>query len=257
MSIKIQKPTFDKISKIIQNLDAQTGLFLLKELSRKKTIIEKILTYNIPSHIFQLIFFFVSTLIITNCKLVNLIVGVSFFVFLVMTLLPLKKFYHEKKLLENILKWCESLYDTKKKFHAEVQGIAETHLKIIERRSLLILKVMPIWFYSDCLIITFGFAIAGYFLPENICPKFSLPLPLFLPFKHQETWTSFVITIFAQALLSIQISSLALFVFELFFCVAIHIFGVLDIIYDTVKKVKHEMLRNLKEFDEEESQSST
>lgn len=240
------KPNFDRVWSLLQQMDSLAGVFLFRDSSSKpKSKLEKLLSLILPAQAILSIFIFTSTLIVTKFALINIIICVSFAMPFLMCDATLVKFYTNKKTLKNLIDWCRSLYDVEKKFSLLVREIAETHLETIERRAFKIVRLLQITFYFNACLASIGFVIIGHFLPENIFPKFSVPLPFYLPFNDQRTWLAFITTVVTQTFFAIIVTTLGIFIFGVLFCIAIHILGFLDIILGVIQKMKREMQTNV------------
>lgn len=248
MSKKQKKTNFNKIRELIERIDATTGIFFLKDPCEKISIKEKLLMATFPILVFNEGFLFVSTLLVTNFSLISVIFTSSLFLTFLLLFGTLAKFTCNKSVLKELLNWCESLYDVPVKFNKLVHKPAEARLISIGRMSLNTMRVTRFTLLFNSSMITIGFAIIGIFLPESIYPKFSPPIPFFLPFTNQQTWTAFISTVLVIFHMATHISIMSGFVLAFFYCISIHILGFLDIILDVIGKIKEDMLINLRAF---------
>lgn len=253
---KGKKITFTNILKLIKQFDTALGIFLYKPPDEKKTSKEKCLSMTLSTFLTMITVLVVSTLIVTKFALINFIFSCSVFSIAGSLCVFVAKINRNKTILKDLLDWCEGLYNLEKSFVEVVQQTAATHLIAVEKRTSKLLKWLRIVMYVDVLFITFGLAFIGLFLSEDIHPKFGLPIPFYLPFKKQESWLAFITTIFWIVKCAIDTATIIVFVFGMFFCIALHILGFLDIIKDIVEKMKEELKMNQTEIDEDE-QSST
>lgn len=193
-----KKLSFTKIWKFIQQFDASIGVFLFKDQTKIKNMKEKLLSLSIPVNTGIFLVFFFSTLIITKFNIINIIFCCSGFVTLLSICVAIKYLILNKDTLIELFQWYESLYDVEKKFHKEVQKIAGRYLESLERKAVKFFKWMRILVYMNAICCTAAFGIISFFLPDNVAPKFTVPIPFYLPFKNQNTWICFVSTVLAQ-----------------------------------------------------------
>lgn len=71
------KVSFIKIRKLIEQMDAVAGMFLLKDPSMKKTIKEQLFLLAVPLNIITYLFMMISTMVITNFDLLSVIFSLS------------------------------------------------------------------------------------------------------------------------------------------------------------------------------------
>lgn len=249
---KKKKVSFDKVWEVIQQTDIAVGLFLFKDTSIKLSRKEKFLAKVVPANATIITILVVSTLIITNFKLINVIFCVSHLTPFVSVYIIILKLKWNKNTLKDLVKWCENLYDVDKKYHELIREIAEKHVVLMERRTLKMLKWLKTTLYVEAFGVILGYALVGQLLPEKIYPKYSLPLPYYLPFKDQETYTAFITTLVVQLVLSILSVPIGTYVFGVFYTLVIHILGTLDIIQEFVEKKKVDMVLSLKPSEEEQ-----
>lgn len=134
-----------------------------------------------------------------------------------------------------MVNWCRDMYDVERKYHRKVQSIADKHVRKCHKFARFIIKAYRLFLYCDAFAITIGFAIFGIFLPESIYPKFSFPLPFYLPFKNQETYLCYCLTLLAQFKTTVDVASLGIFVYAMLYCLSIHHLSFLDIIKESVE----------------------
>lgn len=183
-------------------MDTALGIFLFKDPSCKMTLKDKCLSLTFSAYLLLFILLTVPTLIITNFKMIHVIFCVSLLTLMLLWCFTIKTFMWNKSVLQDLFEWCESLYDVKKKFHDLIKETAEIQLVVMEKRSLKMIYSLRTFIYVDAFIVTIGFAFIGtIFLPENIYPKYSTPLPYFLPFTNQDTWIAFGTNLIAQTVL--------------------------------------------------------
>lgn len=255
--VKKKKASFDKVWKSIQQADINSGFFLLQNLPKKKTLKEKFFQLTLPTHVFFVVVFIASTLVVTKFKLFNIIICLSLFSSFLCLYCALAKLTWNKNTFRDLLSWCEGLYDVEKKIPAMVQEIAEKHLVAIENRSLKMQKWLKFILYVDLISISVGVNLISLLLPDNIYPKFSLAIPVYLPFEEQHSWLAFGTTVLAQTIVSIQTATLAIFLFNTLFCVVIHIFGIFDIIEEFLGQIKKEMLTTITVANDTEPKASS
>lgn len=256
MSPTKNKVNFTKIRELIHQMDTIAGLLLFRNLSRKSDGKEKFIKATLPAQVVVDIFMCVSTLIVSNFNLISIIFVSSVSMTYCFLFVTLKKFIVNKTVLRGLVKWCESLYDVQEKFNKATHKTVETHLVSIEKLSFRMMKAQQLIIYINSFNITCGFALIGQILPENIYPKFSLPVPIYLPFKNQNTWTAFLSTVLAQTIMANHISIMSTYVLGVFYCTVIHVLGFLDIVQELVAKMNGEMRSKLKSFDDEVQSTS-
>ncbi|XP_063704242.1 uncharacterized protein LOC134833740 [Culicoides brevitarsis] len=89
---------------------------------------------------------------------------------------------------------------------------------------------------------TAGFTLITAFFPGKIVPKYTLPIPLLLPFEDQHEPVAFWTTAALQTLMIGCGGSLLIYFLGHFLCLILHIFAFLDLIKDST----HEMKQDLK-----------
>lgn len=229
-----EKVNFERIWKILKGLDAAIGVFAFKD-SAQRTILENLLKLTVPRHVFLWSFLVVSTLILTDFQLISVILtgSTSTVMLACYTVIIISK----KTTFKKVIKWCEKLYDVEEKYHKVVQKSAETHLISIETRVTKILKWLRIVLYIDAVGFTFGFAIIGYFLPDIIYPKFSLPVPFYMPFEKQDTWLTFMTTVVVQTIVAVDTATMAIYLWGVGLCGLIHILGYLELVQEMADQI--------------------
>lgn len=229
------KLSFESIRKQIHQFETIAGIFLFRnKKSSKLTTKEKLLTFTLPLFFGIFAFLIVTTLIVTQFRLVNVIICCAAIVDVVTLQVGILCITFNKGPLIDILKWCESLYDVEQKFSQRIQKEAKTQMMALETRTVKILKWLRILTYLDAVCCSLGFAMVELCLPERILPKYSLPLPYYLPFREQKSWIAFVTTIAVQTKLLVDCATLTIYVFGIFFCIALHILAFLNIIKDII-----------------------
>ncbi|XP_063706381.1 uncharacterized protein LOC134835433 [Culicoides brevitarsis] len=243
-----EKISFDAIWKRLKFMDAAVGLFLFRDPSEKVSPWLKFLTRVQLRHAILVPLVLISTVVITKFALINIIFCFS----LVTLLLPLHctliSCESKQKNLRRLFKWCASLYDVKRSFREQIREIAATHLASLEKRASFALKWLTIILYIDNAGYSLGFAIIGICLPDDIYPKFKLPVPFYFPFSVWENWPAFLLTIFGQFIIAFDGASITIYAFGLYFCTCFHVLCYLDIILASVRQLRKEMLANLEGF---------
>ncbi|XP_063709119.1 uncharacterized protein LOC134837665 [Culicoides brevitarsis] len=237
-----KKVNFSKIRKILVQGDTAIGSFILRDTTKKKTFIEKLLTFVLPSYIIIAVIFIVTTVLVNNFELMYAIISISTLLSVFGLTITIRKFHQNKLLLRSLFKWCENLYDVKTHFHETLQGTAKQHLNKIEEKTYKTLKWLRMILYFDATAVSLGYAIIGCFLPDHIYPKYSAPLPFYLPFTHQNTPLSCIVTLTMQFIVSIQAATATFYIFSAFFCIVNHVLGLFDIIISSIKLLKIEIL---------------
>lgn len=130
-----EKTSFETIWKYIKFMDTVIGLFLFQDPSKKRTVLEKFLSFTLIRQAIPVTILIVSTLIVFNFKLISVIFVASLMTFEMAWYFTLGTMILKKEVLKDVLKWCEGLYDVEKRFHKVVQKAAEIHLISMERRT--------------------------------------------------------------------------------------------------------------------------
>lgn len=146
-----------------------------------------------------------------------------------------------KKQMNDLFEWCEKMYVIRRTFHPKVQVIAEEKVRWMHRWSSKMLQFYVNSFIFNILFMTIGITTIGWMLPDTIYPKFTLPLPYFLPFENQESWTVFIVTFIMQIVLSIVIACMTVGALGIVFAAAIFIVNFLEIIDSSIKMMHNEL----------------
>lgn len=230
--------SFQDIYKLIQEQDIQNGVFILTEF---KPTLRNICTraFLIIGIILELCFtysaFVGKDLLLIILQSIALTMYISLFTYF--TLLHMKK-EHTQQMFD----FCHEIYDLEKNFHVKVRESAKKHANIAYIRSRFLIKWTVILFYSDALFMTIGVALIGHFLPDNIYPKYSLPLPYSLSFfENQETPLAFYFTVFAQCICVFQVVIAGALLASTLFAVVFHLFAYMDIINEIIGMMGQEM----------------
>ena len=86
------------------------------------------------------------------------------------------------------------------------------------------------------------FAIIGLFLPEEIYPKYTTPLPFCLPIKNRDNWIVYSVTLFIQIISNFTTGIHFIYSFCIFITISFHIMGYLDIILEVIEEIKSYLL---------------
>lgn len=254
-----QQVNFRKIRAIIEKLEASVGLYLLKDSPVEKTFKERIRSYIVSTQIFFVSLLLLTTVIITDFELISIILCISMVLSQINLHSCIIQCKRKKHVIRNIFRWCEDLYDVQRKFPESLHRTCELRLRITEKRTLLVIKWMGVLFSVDAIAATVGYAFVGLFLPESIYPKYSAPLPYYLPFKQQNTIWSFIITVSVQTFVCFYSLLFISFLYSIFFCILIHILEYMNIIHEFIKNVKKDLKRDINQLalEDEQPTSST
>lgn len=244
----MEKPTFNNIWKFLKRIDAFAGVFLFKDPSEKKTLLEKYLSYTMKKQAILITVFFISTLYVTNFKLISIVFCASVLTFMASWYISMTTMIYRKKTFLHLIKWCEELYDIERKYHPKIQDIAVKNVVAMEKFCMKLLISLALILYIENVGYSLGFGIICIFLPENLHKKYDPPIPFYLPFKRQDTWLAFGITVFAELMICIDGATFTLYVAGPFFCIWLHIFGYLKTIVDAAQQMKGEMLSKVRFF---------
>lgn len=236
------KEKFKDLFELIRELEITIGVRLYKENRvESRNWKEKLLTLTIPSHIFCVIIFSLSTPYVLHYSLISLIITASTLTLCCSNLLGTTLMCTKGDKSRALVNWCRDMYDIKRNYHQKVQSIADKHIRTCHKYARWIIKGYRLFLYADAFAITLGFAIVGIFLPESIYPKFSFPLPFYLPFKNQETYLCYCLTLLFQFKTTVDVASLGIFVYAMLYVLAIHHFSYLDIVKEAVELMQHEI----------------
>lgn len=239
--VKNSTNNFESIQKTLQTLDFFAGSLALQE-NKKKTwkewapvvflIAEYVLLYvfaygTIMQH--QLVLYIVEVLLkmIFNCAYITLLI-----------------LNCNKTKVMKLIDWCKKMYDPENyslMFGESTYKIAKKHIYKAYKRTTLMLKWSPIIIHANTAIATLGVGVIALFLPETIHKRYNLPVPFYLPFKNQETWLHYGITVVAQCGSGISLSAVVTLDFGVFMCVVLHIFSYLDTVHSIVGVIKQEL----------------
>uniref|UniRef100_A0A336K2X1 CSON012288 protein n=1 Tax=Culicoides sonorensis TaxID=179676 RepID=A0A336K2X1_CULSO len=120
--------SFTEVLRLIHEIDCDMGIFLFKDSEKQQTKKEKFkeafqrLLW--PRHALTLTIFVCSTLIIRNFELVSIILSFSFSATIIELYIAMTKMINSKDLHNDMLRWCEKLYDVKHTFDPKIQEIA-------------------------------------------------------------------------------------------------------------------------------------
>lgn len=239
---------FDNIWQRMKFIDFAVGLFLFKDPVEKISPFFKFLAQTQARHAILLPLFITSTLVITNFELISVIFVASLITLMMPLHFTLLNCTMKKEKLKELFKWCGDQYDVQNYFHPRVQKIADAQMLATERFTVTTLKWLRILLYVDNIGYSLGFPIIGYFLPEHIYPKFSPPVPFYLPFSNQQTWMAFISNILFITILCIDAATITIYCLFIFVCSSIQIIGYLDIVLATVKKMRVDLMAKVKRF---------
>lgn len=238
------KEKFKDIFELIRQLETIIGICLYKQdRSEKKTWKEILFILTIPSHICFVILFAFSTPYVLNYSLISIIITGSTLTLCCQNLLGTSLMYKKGDKSRALVNWCRDMYGIEQKYHPKIYHIADKHVRKCHKYAKLIIKVYRLFLYLDAFAITLGFAIVGIFLPESIYPKFSFPLPFYLPFKNQETYLCYCLTLVMQFKTTVDVASLGIFVYAMMYALSIHHVIYLDIIKESVELFQHDIER--------------
>lgn len=216
---------------------------------------EKVFKLVQPLHFALIIILTVSTIFLTKFSIIYLILSE----FIIHTSLSISFALYimskHRNLLMELIDWCRQLDGKRDIFHKILGDSGIYYIDDIRKKCFKVLKILRFFIISGGVSCGTLSVVVGYFLPENIHSKFTLPIPLYLPFKNQKTWLAFGTTVFLQTLTALLISALTTMIFEVFYCIIVHILGVLDIIKEIVGKMKNVM--KIKAFRIEQQENST
>lgn len=252
MFVAKNKVTFKRIGELIQQFDTVIGLFLFKEPTGSKTRIEQFYSLTLPGHALAIVVLMVSTLFVTNFSLISIIYTSATSMIAAMMQFIVRKMIRNKNNFKDMLVWCEDLYDMEKNFPETVLKAAEIHLRAVERRTCKAIKLIRAIIYVAAVMDTIGFAIVQVLLPDEMFPKFSLPMLFYLPFKEQNSYLAWITTVLVQLKVCIDAAAMITYIFGIFFCIVLHVLGYLDIVKETVEHLKQDLLVNIKGFDEDQ-----
>lgn len=239
---------FKDVFHLIRQLETTIGVCLYKEdRSEGRTWKEKLFVLTIPSHICFVILFAFSTPYVLNYSLISIIITGSTLALCCQNLLGTSLMYTKGDQSRALVNWCRSMYGIEQKYHPRIQVLADKHVRKCHKYAKLIIKVYRLFLYLDAFAITLGFAIVGIFLPESIYPKFSFPLPFLLPFKNQETYLCYCLTLLTQFKTTVDVASLGIFVYVMMYVLSIHHVIYLDIIKESVGVFQRDVERNYAE----------
>lgn len=231
---------FTKFWKLLKQIDYFAGLFLLEQ-PEKPTWCEKFLSCSLVFAELNILILTISTIFLSDFSLISIILGASVGTAGTVICYVVWTLKRNKSKLNKFLDWCSNLYDVQTKFHPAVRDLASSHLEIVQKRALKIIKFAIVCFYAGSSGVTVGFAFVGIFLPENIYPKYSLPLPFVYPFSTHKTPLTFFVGLLGQMKLSMDFTPLILFLFAEFYCIIMHILTVLDIVKASIRLMKEKM----------------
>lgn len=153
----------------------------------------------------------------------------------------------KREKIGEIFDWCVRMYSAKKTFHSKVQEVAHEKLLNMHQLGRKLLKVFLWSFHFNVFCMVIGITMIGFFLPDNIYPKLSLPLPYFLPFKQQNSWPVYMISLVVQINYSIVSGSQTIVGLAIIYIISLYIVIYLEIIYRSIGLMKTELEQLLTE----------
>lgn len=111
--------------------------------------------------------------------------------------------------------------------------------------------------YVTFMWVSLGLAlVVRLLLPDDIYPKYSLPIPMYLPFQQQRSLIAFSSNLVGQTILCIQAAGLGIYGFGILFCIVVHIFGFLGIVEEFIGKIRKEIVTKSVVTDQAEPSTS-
>ena len=245
-----EKPleNFEKILGFMKIVDKASGLFQFRENNHlSKT--DRFLQVFCPLFVIEILVFAISSPFVCRYQKATIIVltisnlQTCFACFYIRY-----KLSHDHHLFKKLLKWCQKVDDISKNFHPVLHDFAFKKFNQVTKNSYNFTKGIVIGFTADAFCVTILFAIVGTLLPESIHPKFSPPLPYYLPFKNQESWFTFITTVLFQFKCSYMVGVLAAYSMSILVTTSMHIFGYLDVIVHSLGMLKTQLTEREKNF---------
>lgn len=223
---------------LIKENDRLAGLFLLSPMKTRK---DKILQLTTFASVVIIITFATSTMILTNFSLLSIILSGGVVSVLINTIYAVLSIFWNKPEITKMLDWCQKLYEVDQYRHPKLLTAAIFRTDKTCKVTLKLLKWTRIIICSEAFMITIGFAIIGQFLPDNIYPKYSPPLPYYLPFKNQNTYFACFVTTLLQFIFAYSMGIVTVAYLGLFYTIILHFITSFKIILDAINIMGDEM----------------
>lgn len=229
---------FEQILILIKNLDSFAGNFVFRRKKKEKKRWIQIFGVKLPIFLTNISIQIITTLILSKFNLISIIISSACSSAAIALLYNILKLKIKNSEVHHFINWCESLHNIEKKFHPSIQTFALSHFDKMTNQSTKIIKFVAIILTTNCILMTFGFAFIGLFLPESICEKYSLPMPFVFPFDHRRTWWTFFLAVTGQASAILDFACLELLLFGILLTIIMHITTYLDVIKEMIHLMK-------------------
>lgn len=232
--------TFDGIWDLIRKINMISGVFLFPGIT-KNVWLKRILMCNAPLSFGIVLIFAYGTLQRDDYSLMSHILVHSILINYATVFYGFSCIKRNNTEMIGFMEWCGSLYRYKEKFHPIQYEIAETRMNWVHVWAIRVIQVAGFILWFDSTMISVGFAFVGLFLPENIYPKYSAPMPYYFPIEDQKNWKVLCLTLFCQFKCSIDLASFHQLFLSIFYTVSIHIYTHLEIIKETIELLKEKL----------------
>ncbi|XP_063709139.1 uncharacterized protein LOC134837683 [Culicoides brevitarsis] len=251
--------SFDRIWKLIQESDITFGSFLFTKEAQVKSpsVIVKLLKLQTPLNAFLIAFGMISTVVMTNFNITSVIFCLTVSVTSCGFFLSYWILIISRQGIKDLLEWCRKLYDVNRKFQGEVKVIAENRLVQTEAFTVKVFKWIRNLLLFNGIFCCTGGSIISFFLPDDIVPKFEIPVPFMLPFPDQHTWICFITSVVVCQIALVYIALGIIFLSFLFLCITLHILGFCDVILESIEEMKNDLEARTEEIRESYAETST
>lgn len=143
--------------------------------------------------------------------------------------------------IQKLLDWCRKLYDVENTFHPKIQHLAQKKVPWMHRWSFNLTKWIRNITNFEVLIIGLGIPVLGLFLPENIYPKYSLTIPLYLPLKNQDNLMVYLTTTVLESMLFMDFLTMAQLGYGVILLTLFQVYVFMSIVEESIELMKDEM----------------
>lgn len=234
-------PSLESALELLTKLDYLCGTELFEEHHAKTFKRKLYLSLILPSFIITALTLLISTLFVQDFSLTSIIVTTSIAGLCIDPWYLMVFVSRNKDSIKNVLHWCETFYDSNS-YPLVMQKVAVARMDRTQKLSLFIMKLLVGVFMITGFMTTVGVAMLNLVLPESVVPKFTLPLPLYLPFRGEATWVTFCLNLILQVKISLEVCLFGSLGLTIFLCIVTHCFAMLDITKETVEMMGDQLL---------------
>ena len=221
---------------LIVRLNSMAGLFSFKENSIKTRNQKIYQVYCLATYLLFL-FITISGSIMYKYQLIMVFINISMCFVVIIYGLSSFEICRNQVVYDEVFDWCREIYSLNQ-YHQSMHRKVSNQLNRIQKISLRIIKGFTILCISDMFLVVVLLPIVTLFLPEEIYPKYTTPLPTCLPIQNRDNWPVYGLTVFIQITSCFTLAFHFIYTYCVFTTILIHIMGFLDIILETVEEIK-------------------